>query len=52
MASSPNLRLVERVAVEAEQAGFASLWVGDSTLTTPRFEAITVLSYLTAKTSK
>jgi probable F420-dependent oxidoreductase len=48
----PDLNLVERVSVKAEEVGFTSLWAGDRVLFTPRFEATTLLSYLAAKTAK
>ncbi len=46
---APDLML--RLAEEAENSGLDSIWVGDSLVSKPRFEPITALSYLAARTS-
>jgi len=43
--------LMIRLAEEAENSGLDSIWVGDSLVSKPRFEPITALSYLAARTS-
>src|ERR671922_1093506 len=42
------LDLVER----AEELGFDSVWVGDSVLARPRFEALTTLAAVAARTTR
>ena len=42
-------RILE-LAVRAEQKGFDSVWVGDSILARPRFEALTMLAAIAART--
>ena len=44
-------RIVD-LAVEAEQMGFDSVWVGDSVLARPRFEALTTLAVIAARTTR
>ena len=40
------------LAVKAEQLGYDSLWIGDSLLARPRFEALTTLAAISSLTSK
>ena len=40
------------LAVRAEQKGFDSVWVGDSILARPRFEALTSLAAIAARTRR
>ncbi len=40
------------LAVRAEQQGFDSVWIGDSILARPRFEALTTLSAVAARTQR
>ena len=40
------------LAVLSEQMGFDSVWVGDSILARPRFEALTTLAAIAARTSR
>ncbi|HCH35769.1 MAG TPA: LLM class flavin-dependent oxidoreductase, partial [Dehalococcoidia bacterium] len=47
----PAPDLMIRLAEEAENSGLDSIWVGDSLVSKPRFEPITALSYLAARTS-
>lgn len=44
-------RMLE-LAVRAEQKGFDSVWVGDSILARPRFEALTTLAAIAARTRR
>jgi probable F420-dependent oxidoreductase len=45
------LRMLE-LAVRAEQMGFDSVWVGDSILARPRFEALTTLAAIAVRTER
>lgn len=47
-----SLDQVLDLAVEAELGGFDSVWVGDSILSKHRYEAVTILGAVAAKTSK
>ncbi len=40
------------LAVESEQMGFDSIWLGDSLLARPRFEALTTLAAIAMKTQR
>src|SRR5262249_25612777 len=40
------------LAVRAEQAGFDSVWIGDSILARPRFEALTTLAAIAMRTAR
>jgi probable F420-dependent oxidoreductase len=40
------------LAVRAEQQGFDSVWIGDSILARPRFEALTTLAAVAARTKR
>src|SRR6185295_19741827 len=40
------------LAVLAEQMGFDSVWVGDSIVARPRFEALTTLAVIAARTTR
>ncbi len=40
------------IAVRAEQQGFDSVWVGDSILARPRFEALTTLAAIAVRTKR
>ncbi len=40
------------LAVEAESAGFDGVWVGDSILARPRFEPLTTLAAVAARTRR
>jgi len=44
-------RMVE-LAVRAERQGFNSVWIGDSILARPRFEALTTLAVVAARTER
>ena len=44
-------RMLE-LAVEAERKGFDSVWIGDSILARPRFEALTTLAAIAARTER
>jgi probable F420-dependent oxidoreductase len=44
-------RMIE-LAVLSERLGFDSVWVGDSVLARPRFEALTTLAAIAARTSR
>ena len=44
-------RMLE-LAVRAEEKGFDSVWVGDSILARPRFEALTTLAAIAARTQR
>ena len=47
-----NLRLVVEAAVEAENLGFQSVWVGDSLLARPRGEPLVMLGAIAASTRR
>jgi len=47
-----DVRRMVDLAVRSERMGFDSLWLGDSLLARPRFEALTTLSAISALTSK
>lgn len=40
------------LASRAEQKGFDSVWVGDSILARPRFEALTTLAAIAVRTQR
>ena len=40
------------LAVRAEEQGFDSVWIGDSILARPRFEALTTLAAVAARTKR
>jgi probable F420-dependent oxidoreductase len=44
-------RMIE-LAVRAEEKGFHSVWIGDSILARPRFEALTTLAAIAARTRR
>jgi probable F420-dependent oxidoreductase len=46
----PNFREILDLAKRAEDLGFDSVWVGDSVLARPRFEALTTLAAVAART--
>jgi probable F420-dependent oxidoreductase len=46
----PNFREILDLAERAEDLGFDSVWVGDSVLARPRFEALTTLAAVAART--
>jgi probable F420-dependent oxidoreductase len=48
----PNFREILDLAELAEEAGFDSVWVGDSVLARPRFEALTTLAAVAARTHR
>jgi probable F420-dependent oxidoreductase len=48
----PNFREILDLAECAEEAGFDSVWVGDSVLARPRFEALTTLAAVAARTQR
>ena len=48
----PNFREVLDLAEHAEGSGFDSLWVGDSVLARPRFEALTTLAAIAGRTQR
>jgi probable F420-dependent oxidoreductase len=47
-----DIRRMIDLAVRAERSGFDSLWLGDSLLARPRFEALTTLAAISSVTSK
>jgi len=47
-----DVRRMLELAVRAEQKGFDSVWIGDSILARPRFEALTTLAAVAALTKK
>jgi len=47
-----DIRRMIDLAVRAERSGFDSLWLGDSLLARPRFEALTTLAAISSLTSK
>jgi probable F420-dependent oxidoreductase len=48
----PNFREILDLAERAEDLGFHSVWVGDSVLARPRFEALTTLAAVAARTQR
>ena len=48
----PNFRQILDLAEHAEALGFDSVWVGDSVLARPRFEALTTLAAVAARTQR
>jgi probable F420-dependent oxidoreductase len=46
-----NIQRIIDLAVLSERMGFDSIWVGDSILARPRFEALTTLAAIAARTS-
>ena len=48
----PNFRQILDLAEHAETLGFDSVWVGDSVLARPRFEALTTLAAVAARTQR
>jgi alkanesulfonate monooxygenase SsuD/methylene tetrahydromethanopterin reductase-like flavin-dependent oxidoreductase (luciferase family) len=48
----PDFRQILDLAEHAEEAGFDSVWVGDSVLARPRFEALTTLAAVAARTQR
>ncbi len=48
----PNFRQILDLAEHAEASGFDSVWVGDSVLARPRFEALTTLAAIAARTQR
>ncbi len=47
-----DVRRMVDLAVRAEQQGFDSIWIGDSILARPRFEALTTLAAIAARTNR
>ena len=48
----PNFGQILDLAEHAEASGFDSVWVGDSILARPRFEALTTLAAIAARTQR
>lgn len=48
----PDVSPIFRMAAKAEEAGYHSVWVGDSVTAKPRLEALTTLGALSARTSR
>jgi len=48
----PNFRGILELAEHAEALGFDSVWVGDSVLARPRFEALTTLAAIAGRTQR
>ena len=48
----PNFREIVDLAEHAEALGFDSVWVGDSVLARPRFEALTTLAAVAGRTQR
>jgi alkanesulfonate monooxygenase SsuD/methylene tetrahydromethanopterin reductase-like flavin-dependent oxidoreductase (luciferase family) len=48
----PDFRRILDLAEHAEALGFDSVWVGDSVLARPRFEALTTLAAIAARTQR
>ena len=48
----PNFAQILDLAEQAEALGFDSVWVGDSVLARPRFEALTTLAAVAARTQR
>jgi probable F420-dependent oxidoreductase len=49
---TPNFGQILELAEHAEALGFDSVWVGDSVLARPRFEALTTLAAVAARTRR
>ena len=49
---APNAQLLVTLAEHAEAAGLDSVWVGDSLVSKPRFEPVTTLAALAARTRR
>src|SRR5205807_4894708 len=49
---APDLSKIIDLAVQAEEPGFDSVWVGDSVLARPRLEAMTTLAAVAARTRR
>jgi probable F420-dependent oxidoreductase len=49
---APEFRQILHLAERAEALGFDSVWVGDSVLARPRFEALTTLAAIAARTRR
>ena len=47
----PNFAQILDLAEQAEALGFDSVWVGDSVLARPRFEALTTLAAVAARSA-
>ena len=47
-----DVRRMVDLAVRAERQGFDSVWIGDSILARPRFEALTTLAAIAARTER
>ncbi len=47
-----NIARMIDLAVKAEQSGFDSVWIGDSILARPRFEALTTLAAIAMRTTR
>ncbi len=48
----PDVRPIYRLAEQAEDQGYHSVWVGDSITAKPRLESLTMLGALAARTSR
>ena len=48
----PNFLQILELAEQAEALGFTSVWAGDSVLARPRFEALTTLAAVAARTKR
>ena len=48
----PDFAQILDLAEQAEALGFDSVWVGDSVLARPRFEALTTLAAVAARTQR
>ena len=49
---TPDLTKIIDLAVQAEELGFDSVWVGDSILARPRLEALTTLAAVASRTRR
>lgn len=49
---TPDLAKIIDLAVQAEELGFDSVWVGDSILARPRLEALTTLAAVASRTTR
>ena len=49
---APDLSKIIDLAVQAEELGFDSVWVGDSILARPRLEAMTTLAAVASRTQR
>jgi probable F420-dependent oxidoreductase len=49
---APDLTKIIDLAVQAEELGFDSVWVGDSILARPRLEALTTLAAVASRTKR